>query len=225
MNSFDKFVSRLAYFGAAINGDYKQIETEYQDLEAFVLEASSNLSSDTRVTQAFILWATRYGCLFSPSKLRRLIRDGTPYDRATLGAILEIVQASEARLQSWKILKPYLKKAKDEPPLFPHLPRPRSGLNPYFQKWGILAPALNESENKYLLPSQTVFKRCPELRYRAEGVTLVAADVRAFKDKNPGPEFSLYKIAKLTHHPRAQVNGYVRQLFRLDFFDSKMIQI
>jgi hypothetical protein len=221
MNSFDNFVDRLAYFGAAINGNFKRFVKEYQDLELFVVESSLNLSSDTRVTQAFLLWAARYGCLISPSKLRRLIREGNPYDPAVLGAIIDIIQVNEGRLQNWKILNSKLKKTKGERSLFPHLPRPRSGLHPMFQKWGILAPALNESDRKYLLPTQTVFKSCPELRYRAEGVTLVAADLRAFKDKNPGDEYSLYQIAKQIHQPRAQVNGSIRQLSKMNIIRTR----
>lgn len=216
MNSFDNFVDRLAYFGAALNGDFKRFEKEYQDLELFVLEGSKNLGSDTRVTQAFIHWVSRYGCLISPSKLRRLIQEGTEYDPTLLGVILDLIQASEGRLQNWKILRAHLKKSKDDNLLFDHLPRPRSGLHPVFQKWGIIAPALNEPENKYLLPSQAAFKRCPELRYRAEGVSSVAADVRAFKDKNRRPNTSIYRIAKTIHHPRAQVTGFYKQLFKLD---------
>lgn len=216
MSSFDNFVDRLAYFGAALNGDLKRFETEYQDLELFILEASLNLSHDTRVTQAFIHWVARYGCLISPSKLRRLIQEGTEYDPTMLGAILEVIQASEGRLQNWKILKPRLKKAKGERLLFPDLPRPRSGLNPFFQKWGILAPAMNEPEKKYLLPSQAVFKRCPEIRYRAEGTSAIAADIRAFKGKNRNAETTLYRLAKMIHQPRAQVNGFYRQLTKLD---------
>lgn len=218
MNSFDNFVDRLTYFGAALNGDFKRFESEYQDLELFILEASLNLSHDTRVTQAFIHWVARYGCLVSPSKLRRLIQEGTKYDPTVLGVILDVIQASEGRLQSWKILKPHLKKSKSERLLFPHLPRPRSGLHPVFQKWGIVAPGMNEAEKKYLLPSLSVFKRCPELRYRAEGISPVAADVRAFKDKSRGTEVSLYRISKTIHQPRAQVTGFYRQLSKLSIF-------
>lgn len=215
MNSFDNFVDRLTYFGAALNGDYKRFETEYQDLELFILEGSRNLSHDTRVTQAFIHWVSLYGCLVSPSKLRRLIQEGFEYDPAVLGVILDLIESGEGRLQSWKILKPHTKRAKNERLLFPDLPRPRSALNPIFFNWGIVAPRMKESQTKYLLPSPSVFKRCPELRYRAEGVSSVAADIRAFKDKNRTSELSVYEMSKVIHQPRAQVNGYYRQMTHL----------
>lgn len=220
MNSFDNFADRLAYFGAALNGDFKRFEVEYQDLELFILEASLSLSHDTRVTQAFMHWISRYGCLISPSKLRRLIQEDIPYDSAILGVILDVIQSSEGRLQSWKILKPHTKKVKGERTLFSHLPRSGIGLHAVFQRWGIVAPSMNEPEKKYLLPSLSAFKRCPELRYRAEGISPVAADIRAYMDKNPEPETSVYRIAKSVHQPRAQVNGFYRQLSKLSIIPA-----
>ena len=220
MNSQNNFVNRLVYFGAALSGNPVQFADEYQDLESFVLEASLNLSFDTRVTQAFIHWLARYGCLLSPSKMRRLIVSGTPYEPALLGVVIDIIQDNAVRLQNWVLLKPFLKKGKIAS-LFPNLPTPRKNLNPYFERWGLAAPSMKEPADKYLLPCLNVFKKCPELHYRAEGVSPVAADIRAFQDKNRKRTQSLYQIAKQIHHPRAQVNGFYRQLMRLQVLPAR----
>ena len=60
-----------------------------------------------------------------------------------------------------------------------------------------------------------VLKRCAELRYRAEGTSVIAADIRAFKMKDHNAETTLYRLAKMIHQPRAQVNGFYRQLQKL----------
>ena len=60
MDSQTDFIDRLTYLGAALNGEPERIKADFQDIESFILDASLNLSFDTRVTQATLLWLTRY---------------------------------------------------------------------------------------------------------------------------------------------------------------------
>src|SRR5262249_1457427 len=91
-DSMSDFLDQLAYFGAALTGNPQRIAQEYNDLEVFVLGATLKLSVDTRATQAFLLWVIRYGCLLSPSKLRRLIQAGHPHDPTLLGAMIDLIR-------------------------------------------------------------------------------------------------------------------------------------
>lgn len=211
MGSCDIFVGNLAYFGGAISTrGFDPPPSDFVDLELFFLEATLQMSHETRVTQCFLAWLRRYGVLLSPSKTRRLIRAGASFDPAVLGVFLEIISSADGLKQNWKILRPFVQKAKKRF-LMPSLPPPPREVHPAFEKFGIIAYPFSADERKYLRNPTYVLKHCPELEFRSLGVNTVAADLRAYLKKRATKEIvSLYKIARDIHHPRTNVYLYYK---------------
>ena len=87
---------------------------------------------------------------------------------------------AEGQKQNWLLLNKFLKKHLRPIVLFENLPFPKENQNPHFKKYGILAHPFSLEGRKYLMNRQWVLEKCPELRYRALGVNVVAADLRAF---------------------------------------------
>ena len=81
----------------------------YLDLED--LEATLNMGHDPRVTQCFLTWLVKYGIILSPSKIRRLLREGRTVNYAVLGAFIEGLEANNRQKKHWKIVRKFVRKA------------------------------------------------------------------------------------------------------------------
>ncbi|MGK5086506.1 hypothetical protein WDW86_03015 [Bdellovibrionota bacterium FG-2] len=207
MTSFDEFVNALCYFGGNLASGAGEVRNAYQDLETFVLDATLFMGIDPRVTQCFLVWLRKYGVILSPSKLRRIAqlrKWREDCNGAVFGAFLEILEANNRQNKHWGILRKFA--CKKEPQLlFSALPRPPLNLeNALFKKFGYVTYTFHLDDEKYLAPPAAVLARCPEIRFRALGLGIAAADLRAFREKHPDIT-SLYEVAKRTHHPRASI--------------------
>jgi hypothetical protein len=208
--SKSNFENRLAYFGGAINATTTDVSNEFQDLEAFFIDATLVMGNDVRVTQAFLNWLIRYGSVLCPSKIKKLL--GTMnFDPAILGALIAYLKEYDHRPSRWKLLDQFTKKTNKL--LFADLPVPRNK-NPYFAKYGITAPLLLPNEEKYLLPKEAVLKKCPELRYRSMMMGTVSSDLHSLIEKK-GASMSAYEMAKITHHHKAQVYSLIDTMKRV----------
>jgi len=214
------FVDQLIYFGGNLSGSPDVVEKRYQDLEEFVVSATLHMSDDVRVTHCFLTWLSFYGSLLSPSKMRRLLSSGIPFDSSILGALLGILREKSLRKSQWEILWPFVKKAKNRI-LFPELPEPRKNLNPYFKEVGILAHFLGPDPKKFLVTPSFVLKSCPEIRFRASDLDPVPADLLAYLEKEE-PK-TLYEVAKVTHHFRAQIYSHYRYLSHFGICDGRLL--
>ena len=108
--SHEVFIKIAQYLGVAIsfkNSPPKLLTNEKQktftDIEVFILAATYNLKS-SRITEGILCWLMQFGFLLSPSKLRRLIVAGTPYDSAILGAFVTLMVENKIQSNQWKIL-------------------------------------------------------------------------------------------------------------------------
>jgi hypothetical protein len=197
-------VKKLCYFGGNLSSGAGDIGQGYLDLEDFLLEATLNMGQDSRVTQCFLTWLIKYGIILSPSKLRRLLKQGREVDHAVLGAFVDILEANNRQKKHWKIIRKFVHKAKGHL-LFPQLPPPLPNkANPYFLKYGIRTYMFQLDESKYVQPAAAILNSCPEIKYRAMGTGIPAADLRSFHEKHPDIR-SVYEIAKRTHHPRTSI--------------------
>ena len=204
MSSRNEFVKQLCYFGGNLSSGARDVGGVYLDLEDFFLEATLSMGLDPRVTQCFLTWLVKYGIILSPSKIRRLLREGRKVDPAVLGAFIDILEANNRQKKHWKIIRKFVHKTKTHL-LFLQLPAPLpSKINPYFSKYGILTYAFQLDESKYLRPAFAILSSCPEIRYRAVGTGIPAADLRSFHEKHPDIR-SVYEIAKRTHHSRTSI--------------------
>lgn len=204
MSSLNDFANKLCYFGGNLTSGEGDAGRDYLDLEDFFLEATLNMGQDPRVTQCFLTWLVKYGIILSPSKIRRFLREGRKVDPAVLGAFIDILEANNRQKKHWKIIRKFVHKGKQHL-LFPQLPSPlQSKINPYFSKYGVLTYAFHLDASKYLKPASAVNSSCPEIRYRALGTGIPAADLRSFHEKHPDIR-SVYEIAKRTHHPRTSI--------------------
>ena len=137
MNSVNKFVEKLCYFGGNLSSGAGDVGIAYLDLEDFFLEATLNMGQDLRVTQCFLTWLVKYGIILSPSKIRRLLKEGRIVDPAVLGAFVDVLEANNRQKKHWKIIRKFVHKTKTHL-LFPQLPVPLpSKVNPSFWKYGV----------------------------------------------------------------------------------------
>jgi len=195
---------KLCYFGGNLNSGAGKLGQVYLDLEDFFLEATLHMGEEPRVTQCFLTWLVKYGIILSPSKIRRLLKEGRTVNHAVLGAFIDILEANNRQKKHWKIIRRFVHKASSYL-LFSQLPAPLpSKVNPFFRKYGVLTYTFQLDESKYLQPAHATFQSCPEIRYRAMGMGIPAADLRSFYEKHPDIH-SVYEIAKRTHHPRTSI--------------------
>lgn len=205
--SFEEFIKIAQYLGIAINikpssqnSTIIEKQKNFTDVESFFLSATYNLQT-SRVTEGVLCWLIQFGYLLSPSKIRRLIVAGTPYDSAVLGALITLMIDHKIQSAQWKILFPFMRKKKSPISLLEG-PTPRAP-NPYFLKFGILTPNFKMEANKFLRPEFVILKNCPELRFRALFGSIVNADIASYLLYNASA--TPYKIAKETHHHKARV--------------------
>lgn len=205
--SYEEFIKIAQYLGIAIsithssqNLTLKETQKTFTDIETFVLAATYNLKT-SRITEGVLCWFIQFGYLLSPSKIRRLIVAGTPFDSAVLGALITLMIDHKIQSAQWKILFPFMHKKKSPITLLDG-PAPRSP-NPYFMKFGILTPNFKMEMNKFLQSESVILKNCPELRFRALFGSIVNADIASYLLYNSSA--TPYKIAKETHHHKARV--------------------
>lgn len=205
--SHEEFIKIAQYLGVAISfksSPPKPLTNEKQktftDIEVFILAATYNLKS-SRITEGILCWLMQFGFLLSPSKLRRLIVAGTPYDSAILGAFITLMIEHKIQSTQWRILFPFIHKKKSQTLLIDG-PTPRAP-NPYFMKFRILAPNFKMEISKFLQAESVVLRNCPELRFRALFGSTVNADIASYLLYNINA--TPYEIAKETHHHKARV--------------------
>lgn len=213
------FLDQLAYLGGNISGNAAAAKIEYQDIEEFVISATLHMSDDVRVTHCFLSWLSFYGSLLSPSKIRRLLKE-KPFDPSVFGAFLALLENHSLRKNQWSILEPFTKRTQNQL-LFPDLPKPKGPLNPYFNKFGIIAHLLKADPKKFLIDSSFVLNECPEIKFRASDLDPVPADLQAFLKKQT-PK-TLYEVAKATHHFRAQIYSHYRYLSHFGICDGSLL--
>lgn len=198
-----KYIAR--YLGISIHSQSLELEFEnqknnYIDIDHFFLASTYNLHS-SRLAEGILCWLLRYGHLLSPSKIRRLILAGCAFDQARLGGLIEFMNENKIKNNQWKIVKPFCKRVA-KPELLLEGPPPRLK-SKYFLKYGLLAPQFQLDQNKFLLPTDFIFKNCIELRNRALFGSVVNADVASFLQKRPGS--TAYEVALNTYHHKARV--------------------
>lgn len=204
--SVNEFKEMAYYFGIAIQPSFSNLElnkkfiNSFVDIECFFISATYHLQT-SRIAEGFLCWLLRFGHLLSPSKTRRLIQAGQFFDSAVLGGLIQFLTENNIKPAQWKIVKPFCKKMKLEKPLlegpYPRLP------SSYFLKYRIASPQFALEVDKFLLPTEAVYKNCLELKCRALFGSIVNADVVSYLEKHPGS--TPYQIAKKTHHHKARV--------------------
>ncbi len=214
------FIDQLSYFGGNISGNPTKCRNRYQDLEEFVIEATEEMSKDIRITHCFMNWLSFYGRILSPSKFRSLLKEHK-HNPVILAAFLAILKDTSSKKQQWNILAPFVSRAKSEL-LFPNLPKPKQGINPYFERVGIITYPLTVDTEKFLISPNYVMQHCPEIKFRASGLDPVPADLKAYLEKEK-PK-SLYEIAKATHHFRMQINKTYKNLSHFGLCDGSLLR-
>ena len=195
-----EFQSEAQYFGIAIDsGGLKPIEG-YVDLEVFFLKATYNLTS-SRILEGFLCWLIRYGHLLSPSKIRRLIKLGVPYDSSVMGGFISFLMINNINKKQWLILKAFARKSRQPQPLLKG-PVPKNP-NADFLKYNVIIHNVILNEEKFLTPIVSVFKRCLPLKNRALFGSCVNADVASYLAVHP--DARPYEISKETANHKARV--------------------
>lgn len=196
----ETFLNQARYLGIAIESSGIHPVENFVDLEKFFLAATYCLNS-SRIAEGFLCCVLKYGHLLSPSKVRRLIRMKTHYDPAVLGGFISYFEKYGVNDKQWKILKPFIKKSKEEKPLVAG-PSP-SKRNPYFMKYNIVAHSFKLDNDKFLMPTSYVYKNCHELKNRALFGSSVNADVASYLAWHP--EATPYEVSKATCNHKARV--------------------
>jgi len=196
----DNFPSLANYFGIAISFSDSKTVTEYADIERFFLQCTMNFNN-SRTAEGILCWIDEYGHLISPSKIRKLIKDGIPYDKTVLGGILEFMKMRAVGGRPLSILKKYVSKRAISINLFEG-PRIRNPA-PYFKKVGLLTPNFLLDQEKFLHPRDHVLRSSLELRNRCLFGSVLNSDVASALFKNP--QLSAYAVSRLTGHHKANV--------------------
>lgn len=193
------FLSEAFYFGVSLNSTLPK-KQEYHDLERFFLKATYNLTN-SRITEGFMCWLQAYGHLLSPSKIRRLILADEEHNQAVFGAFVDLLINECKNGHQFKILTPFSKKLKTQTFLYssPKISKPYK----YFKKYNLLAHSYQLNHNKFLIPKESTYKSCTELRNRALFGSTVNADVASYLHYNP--DATAYKTSMQTFHHKASV--------------------
>lgn len=216
---YEQFTKTAQYLGVSINtgailGSPQNIEEQksYTDLEMFILSATYNLKT-SRMAEGILCWLLQYGTLLSPSKLRRLIIDGTPYESAILGAFIKLMIEHKIQSSQLKILTPFIHKKRNPILLFDG-PAPIKP-SPYFKKYGVLAPNFKLEVSKFLKSESFILNNCPEIRFRYLFGSIVNADIASYLLRNTLA--TPYEIAKGTHHHKARVFSVYPKIKAVNF--------
>ncbi|PWU18340.1 MAG: hypothetical protein C5B49_07290 [Bdellovibrio sp.] len=196
----DNFSSLANYFGIAIAFSDSKPVTGYADIERFFLRCTMNFNN-SRTAEGILCWIDEYGHLLSPSKIRKLIRDGVPYDKVVLGGLLEFMKVRSVGGRPIDILKKYASKRESPINVFEG-PRIRNPA-PYFKKVGLLIPNFAVDKAKFLRPREYVLRSSLELRNRCLFGSVLNSDVASLLSKNP--DLNAYAASKLTGHHKANV--------------------
>lgn len=199
-NSQSDFQKTLFYFGILVSSGEEALSNEYHDCEKFILDASL-FARSSRELEGILCWLKRYGHLLAPSKLRKLIREGYPFDPFVLGAFIDFTETNSEQKCDFKILKPSCKKHRIPASLIagPSIRMP----NLIFKKRGLLVPDFALDENKFLMPAPTLLKQCLEMKFRLLFGYSVNADVAAALSKDQN--LNAYRVSLLTSNHKARV--------------------
>lgn len=198
-NSLNKDYSEvLSYLGIAITSDKERVPSEYVDLESFFIWAINNFNS-SRFAEGFLCWLKEYGYILSPSKIRKLIKEGQTIDPQVLGGVLSFLETNKIGIRQWAILKIYAKKLKPRSfnPIIPRKPQAD------FAKYGLLIPEFKLDADKFLREKKWVIKNCLEIRNRFLFGATVNADVASYITKNPSA--TAFEVSKQTGNHKATV--------------------
>lgn len=198
--SKEEFLSQCRYFGIAITSGSISKPIDHTDLERFFLAATYCLDN-SRLSEGFLCWLKEFAHLLSPSKVRRLITNHVPFDTAVLGGFLSLIDKHKLNHRQWAILKNFTKKKKILTPMYsgPQLKNP----NPHFLKFNILVHDFQLNQSKFLLPTESVYKTCIEIKNRALFGSIVHADVASYLAHNPSA--NAYEVSKETANHKARV--------------------
>jgi hypothetical protein len=195
-----EFLNQCYYFGIAMNDGQLTKPEMHTDLERFFLAATYHFDN-SRICEGILCWLRKYTYLLSPSKVRRLISNGVPYDKAILGGFLFFITENKMNHRQWAILKIYSKKNKISTPLYPG-PKPKLP-NQHFMKYNVIVHNFELNENKFLQPVQQVFRKCIEIKNRTLFGSIVHADVASYLSRNPSA--NAYEVSKETANHKARV--------------------
>lgn len=198
--SKEEFLSQCTYFGIAISSGSISKPLDHTDLERFFLAATYSLEN-SRLSEGFLCWLKEFALLLSPSKVRRLIINHVPFDEAVLGGFLSFINENRLNHRQWSILNRYAFKKKNLTSIYPG-PQPKSP-NPNFLKFNILVHEFQLNQNKFLLPTDSIYKTCIEIRNRALFGSIVHADVASYLTHNPNA--NAYEVSKETANHKARV--------------------
>lgn len=210
-HEFELFVAKLFYLGGTVTSKLSvDFSSEPLNLEAFFLEGTIYARRDVRVGQSFEHWVRRYGPFLSPSRIRRIIRDNhVQYDPVYLGILIELLESLPGNLQSFGILKNYVKKIKKKELFYDHLNQPKN-LDPLYLKYGYQKLPFHKDEKKFLKKTEFVLNNCPELSYRLIGIPALVSDVKVWLEKKPG--ISKYQISRKGYYDISRVIKVTNQL-------------
>ncbi len=195
-----EFLCLSRHFGIAIGGSEIKGISGYADIERFFLCATYSLKS-SRIAEGFLCWLLRYGHLLSPSKVRRLLREGVYYEPSVLGGFLEFLIQNGVSKHQWKIVLPFARKSRNAMLLIEG-PKPKKP-EPSFLKFNVIVHSYRMDQDKFLLPLAAAYKSSIELKNRALFGSCVHADIASFLTWHP--EATPYQIAKATCNHKARV--------------------
>lgn len=192
----------------------------YIDLEEFFLDATIHIWNEERLANCVEHWVRRYGYLLSPSKIKRIIKEGHPYDPAVLGVYLLLIEKSKSKYKkpNFGPLKIYTSKKEED--VFRDNPRTKTPSKYFDEDWlifGIKTLKFYPEFEKNLLTKEVTFKNSLELRNRIEKGVL-SGDITSYFDRVKEGT-SILQVAKKIHSNYANVYNKVKE-----FLDYKVIK-
>jgi hypothetical protein len=204
--------SILQYFGVSVQGDEPASEIfGYQDIEKFIMKVTT-FKHTPRTLEGFLAWLNQYGHLISPSKIRRLVKNGEIYKSSFLGAICDLLERKHQ--VKFKIVRELCEKEKFPTTLTPMPISLIRSRNPVFEDWGLVVTEYECKAEKFLIPEKHLLKNCLELRNRIVMGSVTNSDICSLLLKHKSPEdLTMYQISKLTNHQKTSVTRALKIRF------------
>lgn len=212
-----KFGSKLSSLGGRV-GYEKTYAQKYIDLEEFFLESTIYVFEDERLAICIENWIHAFGFLLSPSKIKKLItKEDVPYDPAVLGVFLDIIENQNKKQINVSSLRKFVKKKKT----ITYRSKGKVKVSEkYFDKnwskYNIATPTYHEEFKKNLLSLEFITKNVPEIGYRAQGLSHLEADYKAYLDKE-GINHSLRSICKKIYGQYSNLHKIYSRLKAFNF--------
>jgi hypothetical protein len=169
MKTQDVLRDELAALGIAFVTGNQALSLE-PDPERTFLKSISEWNTDRKILKLFLAWMESYGDLFHVERLRSLAEPLSAVELAWLGGFASF-QVSKKDLR-WQAIEKYCTSRLGNPmPRFVTsnldvLQAERKGKDPHFEKFGLIFPLLESSDQKKIYLRETTIKRNAWLRLR-----------------------------------------------------------